>query len=213
MLVLGGEYFLVDVKKKRSPLWYALPLNFLIIGGIIAHFAIKKDDPKLARRCLILGILLTIPPLVMYVGVMGTLSTENPFYVVASGSMMPELNVYDVAVINGGVSFDELQLGDIIVFNRPSGEDRIIMHRIVDFVSEDPRTIRTKGDNNVASIPGTDFPITEKEYIGKVVDVIPQLGYVTQVIKPPVNYVIVILVNLIPVFLHIRFKKESKKDF
>lgn len=200
-----------DLKKKRSPLWYELPLFLQVIGGIIAYFVLRKDDPKLARRCLILGILLTIPVLAIYGGLMLALSTDTPFYVVASGSMMPKLNVYDVAVIDGGVPFEDLQLSDIIVFHRPSDHDRVILHRIF-LIDEDPRTIRTKGDNNAASIPGTDYPITEREYIGKVVYVIPQLGTVTQMLKPPVTYVIMIIVYLIPVFLHIRFKTQFKQD-
>jgi len=197
--------------KKRSPLWYELPLILQIVGGIIAFLVIRKDDPKKARNCLVLGILLTIIPLIIFGLFAIPLSTENPFYVVASGSMMPALNVYDVAIVDEGISFEELRIGDIIVFYRPSGEDRVIMHRIVDIVSEDPRTLRTKGDNNVASIPGTDFPITQREYIGKVDSVIPQIGYVTQFLKPPVNYLL-LLVYLIPVILHIRFKRQSKKD-
>jgi len=67
--------FLDDVRKKRSPLWYELPLLLQIIGGIIAYFIIRKDDPKLARRCLVLGILLTIPLFVIYGGFMAALST------------------------------------------------------------------------------------------------------------------------------------------
>ena len=65
------------------------------------------------------------------------------------------------------------------MFNRPSGHDRVIVHRVASIIEEDPRTLRTKGDANPASIPGTDFPITEKEYIGEVAYVIPQVGYIT----------------------------------
>ncbi len=70
----------------------------------------------------------------------------------------------------------------------------MIVHRVVSITDDDPRTLRTKGDNNVASIPGTDFPITEKEYIGKVEYIVPQIGYVTQVLKPPTNYILIVLV-------------------
>ena len=55
----------------------------------------------------------------------------NPFYVVSSGSMEPNLKVNDVLVVRDGGSWDELRVGDIIVFNRPDGEDRVIVHRIV----------------------------------------------------------------------------------
>ena len=98
--------------------------------------------------------------------------------------MIPALNVYDVLIVQGRAPFEEVQIGDIIVFDRPSGHDRVIVHRVVSITNDDPRTLRTKGDNNVASIPGTDFPITEKEYIGTVQFQIPQIGFVTQILKP-----------------------------
>jgi signal peptidase len=132
--------------------------------------------------------------IIIWIGLQVAFGTQNPFYVVASGSMIPELQVYDVLVVQGHVTFEEIQVGDIIVFDRPSGHDRVIVHRVVSITDDNPKTIRTKGDNNVASIPGTDFPITEKEYIGKVQFQIPQIGYVTQVLKPPTNYILIVLV-------------------
>jgi len=131
---------------------------------------------------------------IIWIGLQVVFGTENPFYVVASGSMIPELQVYDVLIVQGHVSFEDVKVGDIIVFDRPSGHDRVIVHRVVSITDDEPKTIRTKGDNNVASIPGTDFPITEKEYIGKVEYVVPQIGYVTQVLKPPTNYILIVLV-------------------
>jgi cytochrome bd-type quinol oxidase subunit 1 len=46
--------------KKRSGAWYLLPIFFTVIGGVIAYFVIKEDDPKKAKNCLYLGILLTV---------------------------------------------------------------------------------------------------------------------------------------------------------
>jgi signal peptidase len=153
----------------------------------------------LTKRAISKGVIkdiaiVAIGVVVIWVGLQVAFGTENPFYVVASGSMVPELQVYDVLVVQGHVPFEEIQIGDIIVFDRPSGHDRVIVHRVVSITDDDPRTLRTKGDNNVASIPGTDFPITEKEYIGKVEFQIPQIGYVTQVLKPPTNYILIVLV-------------------
>ena len=139
-------------------------------------------------------VIVALGVIVIWVGLQLAFGTENPFYVVASGSMIPELQVYDVLIVQGHVSFEDIQIGDIIVFDRPSGHDRVIVHRVVSITDDEPKTIRTKGDNNVASIPGTDFPITEKEYIGKVEFKIPQIGYVTQVLKPPTNYILIVLV-------------------
>jgi len=139
-------------------------------------------------------VIVALGVVIIWIGLQVAFGTENPFYVVASGSMVPELQVYDVLIVQGHVPFEEIQIGDIIVFDRPSGHDRVIVHRVVSITNDDPLTLRTKGDNNVASIPGTDFPITEKEYIGKVEFQIPQIGYVTQVLKPPTNYILIVLV-------------------
>jgi len=140
--------------------------------------------------------------------------TENPFFVVSSGSMVPVLEVYDVLVVQGNTPFEEVKVGDIIVFNRPSGHDRVIVHRVSSIIDDDPFTIRTKGDANPASIPGTDFPITDEEYIGQVVYVIPQVGAITQILRPPVNYVIIAIIIGIMIFKQIsKSKKEKEVDF
>jgi len=121
------------------------------------------------------------------------------------------LQVYDVLIVQGHVLFDDVQIGDIIVFDRPTGHDRVIVHRVVAITDEDPRTIRTKGDNNNASIPGTDFPITKEEYIGKVQYIIPQIGFVTQVLKPPTNYILIVLVISVMVVKEILKRKNVKE--
>lgn len=146
----------------------------------------------------------------VWVGLQVVFGTQNPFYVVASGSMIPVLEVYDVLIVQGNIPFEDIQLGDIIVFDRPSDHNRVIVHRVITILSDEPKTIKTKGDANPASIPGTDFPITEDEYIGKVVYVLPQVGYVTQILKPPVNYIIIAIVIGIMIFKQMsKQKKES----
>jgi len=42
--------------RTRSKAWYILPILMGIIGGIISYFAVKKDDPKLGKNCLIVGV-------------------------------------------------------------------------------------------------------------------------------------------------------------
>ena len=142
----------------------------------------------------------------------GKLTCECPFYVVVSGSMIPVLQVYDIIVIQGHDTFEEVEIGDIIVFDRPSDHNRVIVHRVVSITNEDPRTIRTQGDANPGSIPGTDFPITEEEYIGKVAYIIPQLGYVTQILQPPTNYIIIAVVIGIMIIKQFTGKKKDVDD-
>jgi len=40
----------------------------------------------------------------------------NPFYVVASGSMIPNLNINDCVIVSHNVPFNSLKVGDIIVW-------------------------------------------------------------------------------------------------
>lgn len=156
-------------------------------------------------------IIVAIGVVVIWVGLQVAFGTQNPFYVVASGSMVPVLQVYDVLIVQGHEPFEDIQVGDIIVFNRPSGHDRVIVHRVAAIIDDEPKTIRTKGDANPASIPGTDFPITKEEYIGKVAYTIPQIGYVTQLLKPPMNYIIIVIVIGIMVVKQMSKKKNEKE--
>ena len=168
--------------------------------------------------------IVVVAVVIMWIGIQVVFGTEmltlegnqikvgGPFYVVVSGSMIPVLQVYDIIVIQGHDPFEEVEIGDIIVFDRPSDHNRVIVHRVVSITNEDPKTIRTQGDANPGSIPGTDFPITEEEYIGKVAYIIPQLGYVTQILQPPTNYIIIAVVIGIMIIKQFTGKKKEVED-
>ena len=47
-------------EKTRSNAWFLLPIFFGMIGGIIAFFILRKDDPPKARNCLYVGIVFMI---------------------------------------------------------------------------------------------------------------------------------------------------------
>ena len=47
-------------QKFRSKWWYVLPIFLHAIGGVISWIALKNDDGKLAKNCLVLGILLNV---------------------------------------------------------------------------------------------------------------------------------------------------------
>nr|AIF13926.1 peptidase S26B, signal peptidase (SEC11, sipW) [uncultured marine thaumarchaeote KM3_65_A09] len=147
---------------------------------------------------------------VIWIGLTAYFGAQNPFYVVSSGSMYPELAMHDIIVISGHASFADVKIGDIIVFDKPQGRDKVIVHRVVAVVDDDPLTLRTKGDNNQHSMVGTDYPITEEEYIGTVIHVIPQVGYITQILQPPINYIIIVVIIGIMIIRQIsKNKKEA----
>lgn len=154
-----------------------------------------------------------------------TFGVNNPFYVVSSGSMIPNLNVGDYIIIkhsdsnsiNDNSSFNRLKIGDIIIFKTPGvsaeGEHKVIVHRVAQIINADStdgeRIIRTKGDANPYSIRYLDYPIKEENYIGKVVYVIPKVGLITRAIAPPVNYVIIGVIAIILIYY---IKKQKNID-
>ena len=159
-------------------------------------------------------VIVVIGVAIIWLGLRFVFDTGNPFYVVSSGSMVPNLNVNDILVVRDGNSFQDLKVGDIIVFDRPDGADRVIVHRVAEIFDDSEgnhQIIRTKGDANDGSIPGTDFPIREDDYIGKVAYVIPGAGVVTKILSPPVNYIIIAAIIALMVVTQISKRKNNNK--
>ena len=158
-------------------------------------------------------IIIVIAIAVIWIGLQVIFGTANPFYVVSSGSMIPTLEVYDVIIVEGNTPFEDVKKGDIIVFFSPGkydlGEERVIVHRVDSIVKEDPKIIQTKGDNNPRSMKNVDYPITEEIYLGKVEYVIPQEGYVTQILQPPINYIIIAIIIGVMIVKQVYSKKKK----
>jgi hypothetical protein len=53
--------------KRRSSFWFLLPIIFNVAGGIIAFFVIREDDPKKAKNCLYLGLILAAIPILLII--------------------------------------------------------------------------------------------------------------------------------------------------
>ena len=155
-------------------------------------------------------IIVAVCVAVLWIGLTAYFGAQNPFYVVSSGSMYPELAMYDIIIISGHTLFEDVKIGDIIVFDRPKDHDKVIVHRVVAVVDDDPKTLRTKGDNNQRSMVGTDYPITKEEYIGTVVHVIPQVGFITKILQPPINYIIIAVIVGVMIIRHV-YRKDKKK--
>src|SRR5262249_8045788 len=111
-----------------------------------------------------------------------TSAPVNSTYILTGTSMYPNIRSNDGVVVDTHFPFNNLSIGDIIVFNSydtvNKGQHIVIIHRVVQIINERQggRIIGTKGDANPDSIPGIDYPIFQQNYIGKVVFVIPQLG-------------------------------------
>jgi len=158
------------------------------------------------------AVIVAISIAIIWIGVQAYFGTSNPFYVVSSGSMYPQLAMYDIIVVTGHAQFDDVTIGDIIVFDRPKDEAKVIVHRVVAKVGDDPKVLRTKGDNNQDSIPGTDYPITKENYLGTVAYVIPQVGFITKILQPPINYIIIAVIIGIMIIRQISKGKKKKES-
>lgn len=136
------------------------------------------------------------------------LGTSTPFFSVSSGSMVPTLNVGDFIVIKAE-SFDNLKVGDIIVFNRPTDSDDMIVHRIHSIDYED-RTIKTWGDANGGVVD--PWTVTEEDVIGKYIGFkIPYLGYLAFLFPYPVNYVLLITIIIIIFLVELSLTEKREK--
>ena len=161
---------------------------------------------------------------IFWIGIRLVFGVSNPFYVVASDSMVPQLKVGDLLMIQHGSvsspsSYNNLKVGDIIVFRSPgvredTGQPEVIVHRVAKIYTtyQGERIIRTKGDANPHSIYLIDYPITSNNYIGKVVFVLPSVGQIARVISPPVNYVLIAVILIILVFLLFKRGRDQRKE-
>lgn len=137
----------------------------------------------------------------IYFGFTFALSTDTPFYVVSSGSMVPTLEIGDIIVVNGGIEFNDVNVDDIIVFDEPTNGLKVIVHRVKEIHDISGRSIVTKGDHNLAS---DNWYVTSEEFLGSVIFTIPRVGYLTTALVPPMNYILIITVISIVFVLEIR---------
>ena len=66
-------------EKQTSSWWYILPILFWIIGGIIAYFAIRKDDRQKGKKCLYIGLVLFAIGIIVDLAVLTSGIAEEQF--------------------------------------------------------------------------------------------------------------------------------------
>lgn len=102
--------------------------------------------------------------------------------VIISGSMLPEIDIGDIVIVKR-VEPEQVEVGDVIQF-REIEEDIRINHRVIK-IKEDERGLPlfiTKGDAN--RNPDSD-PVLAEQLMGKVVQVVPKIGWVTIMLRSP----------------------------
>jgi signal peptidase len=179
----------------------------------------KRVDGFLVRKEIIYVIIIAVGITIIFLGIRFFFGVSNPFYVVASGSMIPNLNINDFVIVSHNVPFDSLKVGDIIVFKtygtNDAGQHETIVHRVHEIKTDQnngQKVIMTKGDANSDSIPYVDYPIFQPLYIGKVVYVIPQLGVITGFLHPPTNYILIGLILIVLIY-YLRKKNQPLPSY
>lgn len=114
-------------------------------------------------------------------------------YTIVSGSMEPNINVYDVVITKKTRSPKEIKKGDVITFISTSSisKNMTITHRVIDIIeTEEGIFYKTKGDNNIS--PDT-APAPYNNVLGKVIIRIPWLGRIQTFIATQGGWLLVIV--------------------
>ena len=123
-------------------------------------------------------------------------------YVIVSKSMVPSINVND-AIIVKRENNDKYSVGDVITFQSDENnyEGYPITHRIIkkEEVDEKKSSYITKGDNNDIADPDR---VNTSDIYGKVMFIIPKLGYLKKFLAKPSNFFLCILFPSLIIFIY-----------
>ena len=133
----------------------------------------KKKEILQAAIILLIAVFLANALIPFFTG------SEKPL-IVLSGSMVPVMLPGDM-VISRSVGPNELVAGDVMVFRDPGGRpDTLITHRIISIEEGEKRIFHTKGDANNAE---DMFVVQASDVVGKLVFVLPFVGYLPDMLK------------------------------
>jgi signal peptidase I len=130
--------------------------------------------------------------------------------IITSGSMRPTMFPGDVAVAVK-VSPEDIRPGDVIVYTRvvPYTSAEVLTHRVVEVRHEgDYYIFKTKGDANPEPDP---WDISPRDVSGKVLWVVPKLGWVLYWIRGNMVSVVLVTVGLGLVLLYVQPSREEDK--
>lgn len=181
------KHYDVKIEKKKEPL-----LKFVL--GVISY-------------AIFIWLLLVGVALLVYVLDIKIRAAKGDYssptfnaYVVLTGSMLPEIQVYDV-VVTKKVDPSNLEVGDVITF--ASADTRflntIITHRIIKKEYDNKTksySFQTQGDNNNVADSAL---VPQNNIFGKVILKIPKLGYLQEFLASDGGWIIVILIPCLTV--------------
>ena len=143
--------------------------------GLVSRFEVLRRTRR-TRKSPTGWIAIALIAVILVWGSTGLLGFQPS--IIASGSMRPTLDVGDIA-ITVQTRPEKIGVGDIIQYWR-EGETAPIIHRVIEIYKSGGTTyIVTKGDANNAP----DEPIMATRTVGKVIFIIPKLGWISIYLK------------------------------
>lgn len=128
------------------------------------------------------------------------LSSTYQNFVVQSGSMEPAIMTGDIIIVK---KKDSYYPNETITFINNS--DQIVTHRITEIKDG---LYKTKGDANRA---GDDDEISFEQVIGKVVLVIPKLGFLVSVAQSKLGLILLLIIPACILIIDQLLKKNDQK--
>lgn len=122
-----------------------------------------------------------------------SLNSPLKSFIVQSGSMRPNITEGSIVFVNR--SFDNLRIGDVIVFKNPNNPRFNITHRIFKITQKNNNEVfKTKGDANRSADP---WLIKNQAIWGKVILSIPWLGYIVNFAKTKTGVIFIVVLPLL----------------
>lgn len=208
---------------ERPYLWLRFPLIFtggaLLVAATSIYLA-EYFKGRLNREWVKTGAIIAVFVLFFFSNPIGglILGTGSPWMICEGTSMEPSINHGDLAII-AGVNARDLVPNDIIVFqkvNLVASPDELITlsvpvaHRIQYLNALDNHFyFTTQGDSNALA---DDWVVPEGGILGKVILIIPKIGYVLLIFERAEVKVSVILILLLAFFVLPSLKQKNKHN-
>ena len=122
---------------------------------------------------------------------------------VKTGSMSPAITPGDLLVVNQLTEDQTPAVGDVVVYQDPALG--LVVHRVV---ALDGELVTTRGDANNAA----DVPFDCSLVIGRVVAVVPLLGYVANALKTPAGLFACLAAALLLTELPLRHQQQTDEQ-
>jgi len=151
----------------------------------------------------------------LYYGAQAALGTEYPALAVASGSMLPTLNIGDLIIVQkidpAKIKADPIN-GDILVFKSKFNPNERIVHRAIRVENKGGYfEITTAGDNG--GFPDSYSPWNSSLLVGKVIARIPAIGNLPLLLHSESNmYILFLALIIILMILMLPFGSQEGKE-